>query len=210
MIAPLEWSKIIQAIASIATVCIAFKALTTWKQKSKADKQTEFIDEILNNAHRFLFQISAAIDIYKFIKIGIDAYADEDGHMKINDRPIYVAYIEECGREESKILFDKLEKCTDSLTQIRSLVVKGQIYGFSQYEECQDACVLITWQFDRLQSVAALIGRQSLNWQNVEVTNTIEKVLSVDPIEIEKELEEQNIRLISFAKSNYLTTYNNT
>jgi hypothetical protein len=53
-----EWSKIIQSIASISMVWIAYKALTTWKQKSTADNKISFIGELSDEIHNFIVVIS--------------------------------------------------------------------------------------------------------------------------------------------------------
>jgi hypothetical protein len=59
-----EWSKIIQSIASISMVWIAYKALTTWKQKSTADNKISFIGELSDEIHNFIVVISPAIDAF--------------------------------------------------------------------------------------------------------------------------------------------------
>jgi hypothetical protein len=48
---------------------IAYKALTTWKQKSTADNKISFIGELSDEIHNFIVVISPAIEVYRFIKM---------------------------------------------------------------------------------------------------------------------------------------------
>ena len=205
-----EWSKIIQSIASILMVWIAYKALTTWKKKSTADNKMSFIGELSDEVHNFIILISPAIEVYRFVKIGIESHSSQDQYNNIKNRPIYAAYIEKRGKEDGHLLFDKLKSCTSSVSKIKSLVTKGQIYNFIKYEDCQNACALLTWQYDRLQAVAGLISQQSWTWENTEVVETLNKVLSTEIEDIEQNIKQQNVKYIEFAKDNYCSVFKST
>ncbi|SSC08306.1 hypothetical protein BTURTLESOX_2425 [bacterium endosymbiont of Bathymodiolus sp. 5 South] len=205
-----EWSKIIQSIASISMVWIAYKALTTWKQKSTADNKISFIGELSDEIHNFIVVISPAIEVYRFIKIGIGSHSSQDHYNNIKNRPISAAYIEKYGKEDGHLLFEKLNSCTSSVSKINSLITKGQIYNFIKYEDCQNSCALLTWQYDRLQAVAGLISQQSWNWENTKVVETLNKVLSTEIGDIEQNIKQQNIKFIEFAKDNYCSVFKNT
>jgi hypothetical protein len=75
--------------------------------------------------------------------------------------------------------------------------------GFRNYNECRDACELITWQYDRIQAFSQVIGETTLYWENPEVKDTVDKVLSIEAKNIEIYLQEQNIKLLEFVRTNY-------
>lgn len=204
-----EWSKIIQSVASIVTALCACIALNIWKQKAQANTKNEFIDTFIDEVHKFILLVQLAIDSYKLIKVSVDIHNDTDKLNPINNKPLppYKSYIIQNGDKDGKTLFNKLEKCIDSVSKINSLVAKGQIYGFIDYAKCQNSSELIIWQYYRLKDVVNIISNQSLFFENQKIQDTLAKVLSQSPEDMEKYLKEQNIVLLEFAKKNHEKIY---
>lgn len=207
-----EWSKIIQSVASIITAVMAYKALTIWKQKVQANKKTEFIDTFIDEVHKFITLVQPAISNYKYIKMSMDTHNDTDKLNPVNNKPpqTYETYITENGTQDGDSLSTLLKECVNTMSKIRSLVAKGQIYEFIDYDKCQNASNLILQQHDRLIAVVNMISNQSLYFENPEIQKTLAKVLSQEPEEMENHLKEQNILLLEFARKNYAKIYKNT
>ena len=202
-----DWAEIVKGGVSIWVAIVATLALKTWKRQSKAQKQTDFMDEITNSVHEFIMGMAGPTEILKYIKIGIESHAKLPDLIADIENPEAVAYIQKYGKEDSKRLIEKLNLCNPSLTKIRSLSAKGQVFGFKNYKECQNACTMLTWQYDRIQALCYVIGNPSLNWENPEVQKTLSKVIQMDPEEVRRELEKYNVLFLSFITENYSKIY---
>jgi hypothetical protein len=203
IIAEWNWIEIIKIIISLGMVIIAWLALQTWKKKSKAQRQCDFMDEITNSAHEFIASMTDPTEIVKYIKIGIQSHAgafDLDQSIKNAEA---VAYIQKHGQEDSKKLLEYLNVCKPSLIKLRSLAAKGQVLGLINYADCQNAVRMLTWQYERIQALCVIIGSPSLNWHNTEVQQTLGKVIQFDPDEIRKDIETYSVQLLTFVKNNY-------
>jgi len=198
-----NWAEIVKGGVSIWVATVATLALKTWKRQSKAQKQTDFMDEITNSVHEFVMAMSAPIEMLKYIKIGIESHSRAPDLPSGIENPEAVAYIQKHGKEDSKQLIEYLNLCNPSLTKIRSLSAKGQVLGLKNYEQCQTACTMLTWQHERIQALCYIIGNHSLNWENPEVQRTLSKVIQLDPKEIGRQLGEYNTTFLIFVKENY-------
>jgi hypothetical protein len=202
-----NWAQIVQAIASIWVATVATFALKTWKRQSKAQKQTDFMDEMTESVHEFINLLADAIEMVKFIKIRIESYAVVPELDRTLQNAEAIAYIQKHGKEDAKQLYDYLRPCVQPLSKIRSLVAKGQVFGFKNYHECQNACAMITWQYDRIQALCYMIGIVSLNWKNPTVQESLTNALSLDATDIKEEIKQQNAKFLTFVKDNYQTIY---
>jgi len=202
-----NWAEVIKGIVSIWVAMIATLALETWKRQSKAQKQTDFMDEITKSVHEFIDLMAAPTEMVKYVKIGIESYAGLPELDQSLGNPEAVAYIQKQGQEDAKRLYEYLKPCTQPLSKIRSLVAKGQVFGFKNYDECQNACAMITWQYERIQALCYIIGSGSLNWRNPEVQKSLSKVISLDSGDIEKQIKEQHVKFLIFIKDNYKAIY---
>lgn len=198
-----DWSAIIQALVSIWVATVATLALRTWKRQSKAQRQTDFLDALTDSIHDFITLMAAPTAMVRFAKIAIQSHAEPAQVDKRLSAPGAIAYIERRGKDDSKQLGELLDKSMPALSKIRSLVAKGQVLGLRNYNECRDSCVLITWQYDRIQAFSQIIGQTTLNWENPKVQDTVDKVLSIEAEDIETSLQEQNIKLLEFVHTNY-------
>lgn len=198
-----DWSAIIQALVSIWIAIVATLALWTWKHQYKAQRQTDFLDALTDSIHDFIIRMAAPIAFVEFTKMAIKCHADPAQVDMRLSTPGAIPYIERKGKDASKQLGELLDNIRPVLSKIRTLVAKGQVLGFRNYNECRDACELITWQYDRIQAFSQVIGETTLYWENPEVKDTVDKVLSIEAKNIEIYLQEQNIKLLEFVRTNY-------
>jgi len=97
-----NWSAIIQALVSIWIATVATLALTTWKSQSKAQRQTDFLDDLTSSIHEFIDLMTAPIALLKFAKIEIQSHADPVQADERLKTPGAIAYIERKGEGSSK------------------------------------------------------------------------------------------------------------
>lgn len=202
-----NWPEIVKGIASIWVAMVATFALQTWKRQSKAQKQTDFLDEITKSVYEFIDLMGDPTGLVKYVKIGIESYAGSPQLDQSLENPEAVAYIQKRGKEDAKQLYEYLMPCTQAKSKIHFLVAKGQVFGFKNYYECQDACKLITWQYDRIHALCYILGNESLYWKNPKVQEFLSNVISLDPGDIEKQIKEQSIKFLTFVRENYQIIY---
>ena len=75
----------------------------------------------------------------------------------------------------------------------------GQIFGFDGYAKCRNAVAMLTWHFDRIEAFAAVIASPTWNWQHPRVLKHLQDVMAIDPDEINKSIQENNVALLEFA-----------
>lgn len=207
MLSSWNWAEIVQGIVSIWVAGVATIALTTWKKQSKAQKQTDFLDEITEAVHEYIHLIGVPTEMVKYVKIEMESHAHSLDLDKNIENPEIVAYIQNQGKDDAKQLLEYLKPCEALLSKIRSLIAKGQVFGFKNYDQCRDACTMITWQYDRIQALWYMIGNASLNWKNSEIQKTLHKVTSLDSAEINEQIKEQNVKFLTFVRDNYEAIY---
>jgi hypothetical protein len=141
------------------------------------------------------------------VKIGIESYVGIHQVDKSLKNPEAIAYIEKREERDAKQPYEYLKPCTEPLSRIRFLVAKGQVFGFKNYNECQNACEMIIWQYDRIAALSYLIGSPSLNWENPKVQKTLSDVIALDPDDIDKQVKEQSVKFLTFVRDNYQTIF---
>ncbi|SFJ77167.1 hypothetical protein [Methylophaga sulfidovorans] len=83
------------------------------------------------------------------------------------------------------------------------LLVKGQVLGISDYEQCVTACENVIWQFERLQVVYAVLSSPNLNPNHPEVEKMMEVMLEITPESINDYLAENQRQFLTFVKNVY-------
>lgn len=203
----INWAEIVKIIISAWVAIVATVALSTWRRQSKAQRQSELLDELTNSVHEFIDLMSAPIQMLRHIEIEIESHKATIGLRTDVPYPEVIAYIEKYGKEDSKRLLEYLNASAPALTKIRSLSTKGQVLGFTNYEICQKACQMLSKQHDKLQVVAVIIGSTSMYWQNSEVQKSLNMLMQIEPDEICSQLQAQNIEFLDFVKMNYEKIY---
>ena len=69
-----DWSGVIQSAASVVVAVVAFRALATWKQQLKAQKQTDLLDELTDTVHEYIQLMAHPTEMLKLIRISIDSH----------------------------------------------------------------------------------------------------------------------------------------
>lgn len=131
------------------------------------------------------------------MKIQIASYKDYHLLDRSLQNPEAVAYIKAHGKEDAKRWEEYLKPCLEPLTKIRSLVAKGQVLGFKNYGECQKACKMLAWQYDRIQALRVMIQDPALNWEHEKVQKLLTQVVTLDADEIQQEVTEQNVKFLA-------------
>lgn len=203
-----DWLKAAGGLSQIGTMLVAATALSAWKHQAKAKKQTDFLDELTDAVHEYIQAMVAPVSMFKFIQIGIASHKGD--YSKYGKNADAIAYIERRGKEDSAHLWERLNKANAVISRINSLVARGQVYDFRDYDSATASIRMLLWQSERLQSVAALIGSSSLNWDHPQVKSVFEKVLALDASDMESHLKEHDQTFIKFVESNYKQIYSGT
>ena len=172
--------------------------------QTEGSKTNDFLDAITDSIHDFIIQMAAPIAFVKFTKVAIKCHADPAQVDTRLSTPGAIAHIRE-GETYSKQLGELLDNIKPIVSKIRTLVAKGQVLGFRNYNECPDSCDLITWQYDRIQAFSVGYWWDHFVLGKSEVKDTVDKVLSIEAEDIEIYLQKQNINLLDFVRTNYLT-----
>jgi phosphoglycerate-specific signal transduction histidine kinase len=202
-----NWSGIIQSTSGLGTLIVAIVALTSWRRQHRSQAVIRLLDQLTDSIHDFIQSISPAVQKLTFIRIGIESKEFDKDIDKSLEHPLAVAYIENEGREAADRLMALLKDAEQPVHRIRSLLVKGQVLSIPNYHECQNACNMIVWQFDRFQAVYAMLSSQHMNWRHPEVVEQLGKVMDITPEDITRHLEENQKKYLVFLKETYAQEY---
>jgi len=208
-ITSINWLEVMKALASLATAAIALAALRNWKRQDRAKREAEFLDELIEAAHTYIAAMPTPITLLAMAKIGMDSHAPMWGEEDDADKAVKgaIAYIQKRGERDAKRMLGVLETVQPSTVKLRSLTAKGQVFKFDGYTKCQKAVQMLTWHFDRMEAFTALIGSPTWNWDNPEVLGHLKDVMAIDPNEIRKSVQENNVAIIEFASHTYKRLY---
>jgi hypothetical protein len=197
-------STLLTAIATMGLVIAAFLALNTWKYQTCAQIRVQFMYELTDVVLEYIQAMDTPIQMLKFVKIGILAYSETPSPKgKDSKNAGIVSYIEKNGKADQAKLVEYLDKVRPMKSRMIALATKGQALGFKNYKQCYDACIMLAWPYGQIEAFAWLIGSTNLYWENQEVQQTLDKVMTVDAESIMKNLEEQNTVFLEFVRQNY-------
>lgn len=206
----IDWLRAIEAIATLLTLYVAYSALHTWKHQSKAQKQTDFLDELTDKVHEYIQALSQPVNFLKIIYIRFESHKHFNEEPDQKPHSDIIKYIELHGKEDSDAVLKRMTNSNDLFAQINSLTARGQVYKFKNYTACREAVSMLLWQHNRLHAVAAVIGSQHMNWNNPELMKSIENMLTVDPNSVDQCIKESNLKFIEFVNENYTEIYAGT
>lgn len=207
-VASINLFELIRTAAPVATAWIAYSALRNWQRQDKAKREAEFLDELLNATHDYIAQLSGPLTVLDFAKIGFKSYAHtwEQGDEEGKAVKGAIAYIDKNGAHEGKRLMELMATVRPSATHLRSLAVKGQMFGFRDYIKCQNAVARLTWVSDRIEHFAAYIG-SNWYWDNPEVLRSLKTMMQLNADDLGKIIGESNVALIEFTRDTYQKIY---
>jgi len=205
----LNWLEIIKTLASSAVAGIAFFALRNWQRQDKAKREAEFLDTLIEAVQTYIVELPRSVTLVAMAKIGMVSQVPswEEGDEVVKAVKGAFAYIEARGAEDANRLLEALVILRPSSVRLRSLSAKGRVFKFSGYEKCLNAIATLTWQFDRMQAFATMIGSPTLNWENPEVLDTFEKAISLTADDIRSHVEKSNLSAIEFVTETYAKIY---
>lgn len=205
----IRWPETISALAAVATAIIALCALQTWRHQDKAKGKAEFLDELIEAAHTYIAEMTGPITLLEIAKIGMQAHAPTWGNGEPEDIAVKgaIAYIQKNGEHDGKRLLEVLETVQPSVVKLRSLAAKGQVFKFEDYAKCQKAVAVLTWHFDRIEALIAVIGSPTWNWEHPDVLRHLKDIMAIDPDEIRKSIQENNVALLEFTSEAYKQIY---
>ena len=209
-LASVNYLEVLRTVAVLSAVIIAYSALNTWKHQAKAQKQTKFLDELTDAVHEYIQALSQPIEFLKFIYLSIDSHRGLPSSDEGKEYSHVIAYIESRGSKDSKLMWEYLKSSSDSMAKINSLVARGQVYAFQNYDSCRESVETLLRQHQRLQAVASIVGSTNMNWQHPAVIKSIEEMLTVEPSDIELLLLRYDLNFVSFIDENYKKIYSGT
>ena len=131
-----QWAEIVKAVLGVWMAIVATIALTTWRRQSSAQRKADFMDELTESVHKFIGLMADPVHVVRFVKIGIESHKSDRGLDQSLPNPEAVAYIQKQGREHAARLSESLNPCGEPATRIGSLVVKGEVLGLKNYDQC--------------------------------------------------------------------------
>lgn len=204
-----RWPETISAFAAVVTAIIAMIALQTWKYQDQAKSKAEFLDALIETAHTYIAEIPKPITLLEMAKIGMTSHAPtwengEQGETAIRGA---IAYIQKHGEQNGKQLLEVLEPVQSLVIKLRSLTAKGQVFKFDNYVECQNAVVMLTCHFDKIEAFTAVICSPTWNWDHPEVLKLLRNVMTINPEEIRADVKKNNVAILEFARESYKRLY---
>lgn len=205
----IRWPETISALAAMFTAGVAIFAITTWKSQDKAKRRADFIDELVDAMHTYIAAMSSPIALLQMAKIGMTSHAPtwEMGEPTNTAMKGTIAYIQSSGEHDGRQLRAALKDTKPSVIKLRSLVVKGQVFAFDDYQKCSKSVAMLTWHFDRIEAFTAIIGWSTWNWENQEVQASLKSQMTIDAEDIRKSVVENNLVLLEFAREEYTRLY---
>ncbi|MGB4065316.1 MAG: hypothetical protein WBK19_15940 [Azonexus sp.] len=205
----IRWPETISAIAAVLTAAIAFYALHTWRRQDKAKGKAEFLDALVEAAHTYIAAMVEPITFVVIAKIGMKSQMPTWENREQEDIPVKgaIAYIQKDGEHHGKLLHEVLDNLQPSVVKLKSLAAKGQVFKFDDYTKCKSAVEGLTRHFEMIEAFMAVIRSPTWNWENPEVLDLLKRVMAIDPKEIRKSLQENNVALLEFTGTTYIRIY---
>ncbi|WP_428826768.1 hypothetical protein ACLIKD_00765 [Azonexus sp. IMCC34842] len=205
----IRWPETISALAAVITATIAFYALQTWRHQDKAKGKAEFLDALIEAAHTYIAEMPKPMTLLVIAKVGMQSHIPPRGNREQADTAIEgaISYIQKNGEHDGKHLHELLVALQPSVIKLKSLAAKGQVFKFNDYVKCKTAVAELTQHFETIEAFMAVIRSPTWNWENPEVLNLLKQVMAIDPEEIRKSLQKNNIALLEFAGETYMRIY---
>jgi hypothetical protein len=183
--------------------------LRNWQRQDKAKREAEFLDALIDAAHTYIAEMSKPITFLQMAKIGIESHAPtcENGEQADVAVKGAIAYIQKNGEYVAKRFLEEVETVRSAVIKLRSLTAKGQVFDFDDYANVEIAVWVLTRHFDRIEGFMAFIGSSTRNWVNTIVLKNLEDMMAIDPDEIRKNIQENNVAVLDFCSQTYRRIY---
>lgn len=203
----LDWSAISQVFIAGATVTLAIvavKGLHAWKHPIGTKLKLQFIDDLIDAVHEYVSAMNTPVTMVRLFEIEIKAYSEAEalkGNAGENDG--FIKIIESHGEETGKRFFQHLDNIRPIVSKIQSLITKGQVLGFEEFDKAYNACTMLIWSHGHIEGLAAVLSGSNLNWENLMVQETLNKYRDIKSSEIAKNLADNHVIFLEFAKNIY-------
>jgi hypothetical protein len=204
----LNWLEIIKALAPVVTAFIAWRALQNWRRQDKAKRQADFLDQLTEAVHGYVNFMPDLISMVEFAKIGMHAHRPmiNPKHPDI-DVAGAIEFIEKRGADHYRHMARALDAARPALARMQSLLSKGQVLGFKEYDDCGNACVTLRGQFIMAQGLASFIRSPTWNWENPEIIAHLKPIIAIDPTEMQKLIDDNTKAFHMFLRVAYAQIY---
>jgi hypothetical protein len=202
-LAETDWPATLQGIGAIWVALIAQRALSTWRRQLSAQKQIEFIGELTDTVNKFILLMSTPLSQLSFAKMGISSQTGIAFDYEKYENPGAIAFIEREGQKTSKKMLDELSAVQPVLSRMKSLIVKGQVFGMRDYSKCLNASQMLEWSYNQIEAFSVIVGSQNMNWEHPAVQRILENLDAIEPEKIKTNLDNQSKEIILFAKGAY-------
>lgn len=208
-ITSIDWLEVIKALAPVVTTVIAFIVLKNWQRQDKAKRETEFLDALIEAAHAYIIEMPKPITFLEIAKIGMDSHAPtwetgEEADIAVKGA---IAYIQKDGERHAERFREVAEAVRPSVIKLRSLTAKGQVFNFADYAKCRNAVAMLTWHFDIIEAFMTFIGSTTWYWANPRVLKQLKDLMAIDPGEIRKNIQKENVAILEFCSETYRRIY---
>jgi hypothetical protein len=204
-----NWLDVIKTVVALATAVVAVLALRNWQRQDRGKREAEFLDALIDAVHAYIVEMGRPIALVEMVRIGMrsqtSSWNDEDAAEATAKGA--VAYIKKDGEREAKRLFEALNDVRPASIKLGTLGTKGQVFGFNGYSKCHTAIAKLVWQFDRIEALAGIVGSPTFNWDHPEVQHCLTSVLTVEPEDIRKRINENSAAVLNFARETYAGIY---
>ncbi len=199
-----DWSGAITAGAAIATTVIAYLALRTWRRQDTAKREVDFLDAAVDAVQAYTVEIGHVIALMRSVQIGFEAHKPSGSDDRIAGA---IAYIESKSEVAARRLQEELEASRSSMTQLRFLAAKGQIFDFEGYDTFSNAISRLVRQYGRASSLYSMVASPTWNWDHPEVRSLLQKLIKIDPSEMTQNVNDDHDAIIQFCQATYRTIY---
>lgn len=209
LLSQIDWHESINTISCAATAIVAILALQNWKRQDKAKREAEFLDALVEAAHTYITDISSAVTVFDFIKIGMKAHIPtwDEGTQSDLARLGVIAYANKAGEQAGERLGKALEAAQPSMIRLRSLVSKGQVFRLKRYNVCHESVAELTQPFEQMEAIMAFIMLGGWNWEHPDILRMLDNTIATEALMMRQKLMASNVRLIEFSQSAYLELY---
>lgn len=189
------------SLGTLGLFLVAISGLYAWKVQHLTDLKLKYLEELNQTIHRFIQEFSQAVEFFSYIKIGISAYTSTKLPGDTSPFQGFSRYVQNQGVQNAEKLNSYLNESNESYRKLQFLLVKGQIYNFTEYYKIQNAIRLLTWQHDRLSAFLPLMSSPSYNLENKKVQSVIKKLIKLDSDTIKNDIVHQSVEVTEFCKA---------
>lgn len=186
------------------TAIIAWYSLNSWKDQLKVNLKIKFLDGLTGEIFYYNSEIRNCIDVLKFFIVDIEYKSyDVQQEKTYSDESGIVKYIKAHGVERSKLIFNYLDKARLVSSRIEALMIKGQFYGFDEFENLSESIKGLFEVGKGIESYAFILGNDSMYLANEDIQKSLAKIVNICPSEIKVAKDKAETNCLDIIKTYY-------